>query len=137
MLKKTTKEEPEEDEDNYLKPIDVHKKREDFVRQREADRRRERERSGRVSTDRDSGYCNTPKGLELTEVQVEDTRNRHPNSRARGTDDTDKSSVIIRTQDNYVNMPQQKTDLRKDVPDSFMNPSYIFVESKNSDSEML
>ncbi|XP_001600926.2 vascular endothelial growth factor receptor 1 isoform X2 [Nasonia vitripennis] len=128
MLKKT-KEEPEQDEDNYLKPIDVHKKREEFMRQREAEKKKERERSGRRSTDRDSGYCNTPKNLELVDVKVEVPNEKAPSWTS--ADDTDTPSVIIRTQDNYVNMPKQK----KDVPDSFMNPSYIFVEANKPDRQ--
>lgn len=130
MLTKT-KEEPEEDLNNYLKPIDVNKKREEFMRQREAEKRRERERNGRVSTDRDSGYCNTPKVLELVDVRVEGSGNW------RNTDSTDKPSVILRTQDNYVNVPKQRNEFRKDAPDSFTNPSYIFVESGKSDQELL
>ena len=134
MLKKV-KEEPEQDEDNYLKPIDVHKKREEFMRKREEEKRRERERSARTSRDRDSGYCNAPKTFELVDVRVENTGNR--SQKWRGVDDTDNPSVVLRSQENYVNMPKQKNELRKDVPDSFMNPSYIFLENKKSDEEIL
>lgn len=134
MLKKT-REEPEEDLNNYLKPIDVRKKREEFMKQREAERRKERERNGRMSTDRDSGYCNTPKSLELVDVRVENSGNRPQNWRT--ADSTDKSSVILRTQDNYVNVPKQRHELCKNVPDSFLNPSYIFVESSKSDQDLL
>jgi FMS-like tyrosine kinase 1 len=134
MLKKTN-EEQEEDEDNYLKPIDVHKKREEFVRKREAEKKKEKERSCKTLADRDSGYCNTPKGLELVDIRIEARDNKGPN----WTDvvDANESPVIIRTQDNYVNIPTQKPDLRKDGPDSFLNPSYIFVKASKSDQDIL
>lgn len=124
MLKKV-KEEPELDEDNYLKPIDVQKKREEFTRQREAEKRKSEERSARVSTDRDSGYCNTPKALELIDVKVES-----PNY--RNLDDVDAAStMILKTPEDKYSW-RQNNETRK--PESFMNPSYVFVESANNKS---
>lgn len=121
MLKK-------EEEDPYLKPINVHERRAEFARQRQA----LKNQAAEVPVDRDSGYCNTPRNLHLIDL------NGRNNG---GTDETDSgdqkndsaarkkdyAASIIRTQDNYVNMPKQKSDLRRDMPDGFSNPSYVMM----------
>ncbi|XP_058810705.1 vascular endothelial growth factor receptor 1 isoform X2 [Phymastichus coffea] len=116
MLKKL-KEEPELDEDNYLKPIDVQKKRDEFTRKREAEKRKSEERNARVSTDRDSGYCNTPKALELVDVKME-----APNY--RNLDEVDVPMAILKTPDEKYSWQQRSV-----APESFMNPSYAYFNS--------
>ncbi|XP_014211548.1 vascular endothelial growth factor receptor 1-like [Copidosoma floridanum] len=124
------KTEPEQDEDNYLKPIDINKKREEFMKQREAERKKDRE-SGDVSlsTDRDSGYCNAPKNMEVND-------NLRAEGKNKGVDDTDKPTIVIPIKDNYVNIHQRETERSKyrSALDTFMNPSYLFVESANLNS---
>lgn len=102
------------EEEHYLKPIDVHQRRAEFARQREAIRNQTME----PPVDRDSGYCNAPRNVlidtkEKVEAQVEDTTDSGK----------DLAPAIISTQDNYVNMPKQKSDLRG-MPNGFSNPSY-------------
>lgn len=132
MLKKAPQE-TDLDDDNYLKPIDVNKKRENFMKQHEVEKKREKEQSTKSLADRDSGYCNTPKGLELMDIQVECEKNRKEGW--KGSDETDTSPVIKTTEDSYVNM--KDNSLNKGAPDSFTNPSYIYVEASKSDEEML
>ncbi|XP_014228085.1 vascular endothelial growth factor receptor kdr-like isoform X1 [Trichogramma pretiosum] len=140
MLRKVEDPEEELDADNYLKPIDVKKKRENFVKQQEEEKSRER-----TAYDRDSGYCNTPKNFELVDVKVHELRpqpaqrrqqqQQQPQQHYRNLDEIDMPGVIIHTQDNYVNMPQQKTDFLKDssVDKNFLNPSYIWAEARKTD----
>ncbi|CAK9796532.1 Vascular endothelial growth factor receptor 1 [Anthophora plagiata] len=127
MLKK-------EDDDPYLKPINVQKRRAEFVQQRLAMKDQPLNRP----IDRDSGYCNTPRNLQLIDLNERNERN------SKTIDEKEKPSnessvlkdflpAIIRTQDNYVNMPKQKNDLRLDVPDGFSNPSYVFMVNREMD----
>lgn len=128
MLKK-------EDDDPYLKPIDVHERRAEFVRQRQAMKNHDPDRL----IDRDSGYCNTPRNLPLIDLNEKNAK-----STTKATDNDKSSSenaiskrdyipAIIRTQDNYVNMPKQKNDLRIDMPDGFSNPSYVMMANHELD----
>ncbi|XP_076277206.1 PDGF- and VEGF-receptor related isoform X2 [Lasioglossum baleicum] len=117
MLKK-------EEEDPYLKPINVHERRAEFARNRQTMKNELAHRP----IDRDSGYCNTPKNIELIDLNKknnESTEKAEINSNP--TAKTDYAPPIIRTQDNYVNMPQQKNDFKKDAPDGFSNPSYVII----------
>ncbi|XP_053989273.1 vascular endothelial growth factor receptor 1 isoform X1 [Hylaeus volcanicus] len=123
MLKK-------EEEDPYLKPINVHERRAEFARKRQAMKDQPIDRPN----DRDSGYCNTPRNLHLIDLNE---KNRNPD-RTEGNDKVDSvekdfAPSIIRTQDNYVNMPQQKIDMRKDMPDGFSNPSYVMMSTREVD----
>jgi len=47
----------------------------------------------------------------------------------------DYAPSIICMQDNYVNMPKQKNDLRKGIPDSFSNPSYVMISNHEVDQK--
>lgn len=132
MLRKVEDEELDQlDEDAYLKPIDVQKRRQEFMKQHEEKKRKEREGSTSLISDRDSGYCNTPKVFELADVHV-DTNSKYSNWKNGTSDETDQPSILIHTQDNYVNMPEQKHEIRKDKPDSFLNPSYIWAEAQTA-----
>jgi len=119
----------QEEEDPYLKPINVQARRAEFARQRMKNQRVDR------PIDRDSGYCNTPRNLHLLDL------NDANENDSIGQIDADKEDLekkdftpsIIRTQDNYINMPKQKNDLRKDMPDSFSNPSYIMMSNQKAD----
>ncbi|XP_078038597.1 PDGF- and VEGF-receptor related [Augochlora pura] len=117
MLKK-------EEDDPYLKPINVHERRAEFAKNRKT----MKDQVAVHHPARDSGYCNTPKNLELIDLNK------------KNEEIAEKSEVsslpaskigfapsIIRTQDNYVNMPQQKCDMKKDMPDGFSNPSYVII----------
>ncbi|XP_017797835.1 PREDICTED: vascular endothelial growth factor receptor 1 [Habropoda laboriosa] len=128
MLKK------EGDDDPYLKPINVQKRRAEFVQQRLTAKDQPLGRP----IDRDSGYCNTPRHLQLIDLNEKSEKN------SKNTEDKERSNnespvlkdflpAIIRTQDNYVNMPKQKSDLRTDVPDSFSNPSYVLMTNHAMD----
>ncbi|XP_012350055.1 vascular endothelial growth factor receptor 1 isoform X3 [Apis florea] len=109
MLKKQ-----EEEEDPYLKPINVHARRAEFVRQREAMKNQTIDRP----INRDFGYCNTPRNgqlINLNERNKNDSKNSDDNEKLNnGNTISEKDFIptIIRTQDNYVNMPKQKSDLR-------------------------
>ncbi|XP_066591720.1 vascular endothelial growth factor receptor 1 isoform X2 [Prorops nasuta] len=118
MLKKT------EEEDPYLKPINVHERRVEFARQREALKKQSKD----AKRDRDSGYCNTPRNLHL--IDLEDPSKKIDDSESKPKLSKDFAPTIIRTQDNYVNMPQQKCDLRKDFTDGYSNPSYVLMSDK-------
>lgn len=114
------------DDDNYLRPIDVKKKREEFVRKREEEKRLGKD----MLPDRDSGYCNTVKLGELIEIK------NIVNPKSAGYDAVDGATTknkFSRVQGNYVNVPEQIID--DSVPSSFMNPSYVFVEGKKTDTK--
>ncbi|XP_076749941.1 PDGF- and VEGF-receptor related [Xylocopa sonorina] len=133
MLKKP------EDDDPYLKPINVHERRAEFVRQSQAMKNQAKDQPA----DRDSGYCNTPRNIQLIDLNVKNEKNE--NDLKEESQDNEKSSnenkvskkdympAIIRTQDNYVNMPKQKSDLRLDMPDGFSNPSYVMMSNREMD----
>lgn len=98
----------DEDDDNYLRPIDVHKKRAEFVRQQEAEKK-DRESMSK----RDSGFCN---------ARIDSTNDS----------DTKRNSIetpTIEMLDNYVNVPRK---VLMDATDSFTNPSYVFVKNNLS-----
>ena len=120
------------EDDNYLKPINVHERRAEFARQNRA--MKEAAKIEKTNQN-DTGYCNTPRNLQLidlnakdrTESEVDGKQNHGENKSTK--DPKDYLPSIIRTQDNYVNMPRQKNDLRKDPPASFSNPSYIMMRN--------
>lgn len=112
------------EEDPYLKPIDVHERRAEFARQRQALKNQTVDRP----IDRDSGYCNAPRNLQLIDLNDIDENDTQTDSRKK-----DYTPSIISTQDNYVNMPKQKNDLRKGMPDSFSNPSYVMINNREMD----
>lgn len=114
-----------QEEDPYLKPIDVHKRRAEFARQRQAMKNQMVDRP----IDRDSGYCNTPRNLHLIDLNDEKGALMDATDSRKG----DYTPSIISTHDNYVNMPKQKNDLRKGVPDSFSNPSYVMISNHDMD----
>lgn len=121
------------EDDNYLKPINVEARRAEFARQREAMKNAARKEKANIA---DTGYCNAPRNLRLIDLNEVDA----DESVTDGTRRTEvKNSTkeprvyvpsIIKTQDNYVNMPRQKNDLRKDMPASFSNPSYIMMGNR-------
>lgn len=131
MLKKQ-----EEEEDPYLKPINVHARRAEFVRQREA-MKNQIDRP----INRDFGYCNTPRNgqlINLNERNKNDSKNSDDNDNEKlnnGNTISEKDFIptIIRTQDNYVNMPKQKSDLRLEIPAGFSNPSYVVMVNRETD----
>ncbi|XP_051172490.1 vascular endothelial growth factor receptor 1-like isoform X2 [Leptopilina boulardi] len=115
----------QEDDDPYLKPINIHEQRARFVKEQQSKRRKPVE-----IPDPNLGYCNTSNinSLDNKKDTVDYTEKKNGSS----------VPSIIRTQDNYVNMPKQKSDLRKDLPpgtsvQSFSNPSYIFMDQKDND----
>ena len=108
-----------EEDDPYLKPINIQAQRARFVKERQSMRNKPVEKP-----DPNVDYCNAPKFRAVDEKD--------------GESDEEISNgkfvpSIIRTQDNYVNMPKQKNDLRKEVPDGFSNPSYIFMDNKDDE----
>lgn len=115
-------------EDPYLKPINVQERREEFARQRQAMKNQTVDRP----IDRDSGYCNTPRNLHLIDLNSIDENVAHPVDSRKN----DYTPSIISTQDNYVNMPKQKNDLRKGMPDSFSNPSYVMISNREMDQRV-
>lgn len=115
-----------QEEDPYLKPINVQERRAEFARKRKALRNQMVEKM----TDRDSGYCNAPRNLHLIDLSDVDK-----NDAPEQADVTlkDYAPSIISTQDNYVNMPKQKSDLRLGMPDGFSNPSYVMINTHEMD----
>ncbi|XP_025269674.1 vascular endothelial growth factor receptor 1 isoform X3 [Camponotus floridanus] len=118
------------EEDPYLKPINVQERRAEFARQREAMKNQMTERS----IDRDSGYCNAPRNLHL--IDLNDMDENDAAHRADADSKKDYVPPIISTQDNYVNMPKQKSDLRLGVPDGFSNPSYVMMNTREMDQRV-
>lgn len=129
MLKK------QEEEDPYLKPINVLARRAEFVRQREAMKNQTIDRP----INRDFGYCNTSQNgqlINLNEKNKNDSKNSDDNEKLNnGNTISEKDFIpaIIRTQDNYVNMPKQKSDLRLEMPAGFSNPSYVVMVNRETD----
>lgn len=115
------------EEDPYLKPINVQERRAEFARQRQAMKNQMPERP----IDRDSGYCNAPRNLHL--IDLNDVDENDATERADADSRKDYAPSIISTQDNYVNMPKQKSDLRLGVPDGFSNPSYVMMSTREMD----
>lgn len=115
------------EEDPYLKPINVQERRAEFARQRQAMKNQIAERS----IDRDSGYCNAPRNLHL--IDLNDVDENDAVQRSDADSKKDYAPSIISTQDNYVNMPKQKSDLRLGVPDGFSNPSYVMINTREMD----
>lgn len=112
-------------EDPYLKPINVHERRMEFARQRQAMKNQMVNRP----IDQDSNYCNAPRNLHLIDLN-------ETNENEMDTTDSKKKDYtpsIISTQDNYVNMPKQKNDLKKGIPDGFSNPSYVMISNRERD----
>nr|XP_033321453.1 vascular endothelial growth factor receptor 1-like [Megalopta genalis] len=117
MLKK-------QEDDPYLKPIDVHERRAEFARNRQM----MKNQVGVHHPARDSGYCNAPKNLELIDLNKKnDEIAKKSEMNSNPTAKMGFAPPIIRTQDNYVNMPRQKCDMKKDLPDGFSNPSYVII----------
>ncbi|XP_014609483.1 PREDICTED: vascular endothelial growth factor receptor 1 isoform X2 [Polistes canadensis] len=127
-------------DDHYLKPINVHERRAEFARKRQIENVKPIERINST----DSGYCNAPRNLHLIDLNgklrendrkdEEEEKGDEEEQEKNDHDRTDSipkrkeyTPSIIRTQDNYVNMPKQKNDLKRDTPDSFSNPSYIMM----------
>ena len=125
MLKKV------EDDDPYLKPINVQERRAEFSRNRLA----VKDRTVDQPIDRDSGYCNAPRNLQLIDLNEKNKNSNESNNSEKvdGISKKDFVPSIIRTQDNYVNMPKQRIDLRKDMPDGFSNPSYVLMGNREVD----
>ncbi|XP_050465212.1 vascular endothelial growth factor receptor 1 isoform X2 [Cataglyphis hispanica] len=115
------------EEDPYLKPINVQERRAEFARQRQAMKNQMAERP----IDRDSGYCNAPRNLHL--IDLNDVDENDAAERADVDSKKDYAPSIISTQDNYVNMPKQKSDLRLGMPDGFSNPSYVMMNTREMD----
>lgn len=128
-------------EDPYLKPINVHERRAEFARQRQAASAQSIDRIN----ERTSGYCNTPRNLHLIDLNEKSREMDQEEEEEQDEDRTDSilkkkeyTPSIIRTQNNYVDMPKQKNDLKRDMPkqkndlkrdmpDSFSNPSYVMM----------
>ncbi|KYN07332.1 Vascular endothelial growth factor receptor 1 [Cyphomyrmex costatus] len=122
MLKKS-------EEDPYLKPINVHERRAEFARQRQAMKNQTVDRP----IDRDSGYCNAPRNLQL--IDLNDTDVNDAQTDTTDLKKKDYAPSIICMQDNYVNMPKQKNDMRKGMPDGFSNPSYVMISNHKVDQK--
>jgi len=117
------------EEEPYLKPIDVQGRRAEFARQRQAMQNRSVERP----IDRDSGYCNTPRNVHLIDlIDVDEKIEAELDKTDSGKKDL---APAIITQDNYVNMPKQKNDLRN-IPNSFSNPSYVVVSNQDKEQKV-
>ncbi|XP_011299616.1 vascular endothelial growth factor receptor 1 isoform X1 [Fopius arisanus] len=117
-----------DEDDNYLQPINVAERRAEFAKQRQA---MNRTRSGPVKEkpERDSGYCNTPRNIKTFHHQGGKIEDEIDGGLTHDRGKSDCNPGIIRTQDNYVNMPRNKNDLRKETPDSFTNPSYVLINT--------
>ncbi|XP_044012996.1 vascular endothelial growth factor receptor kdr-like isoform X2 [Aphidius gifuensis] len=108
-----------EDDDNYLKPINVQARREEFVKQRQAMKLKAEEKDKLNS--RDSGYCNTPSNLKIHH-DFDSSLSDYKMKKKHKYD-------MTKVHDNYVNVPTDVDDEKfsQDTPDSFTNPSYIHV----------
>nr|XP_033203848.1 vascular endothelial growth factor receptor 1 isoform X1 [Bombus vancouverensis nearcticus] len=130
MLKKL------EEEDPYLKPINVHARRAEFVRQQETMKNQPIDHQ---PINRDFAYCNTPRNVQLIDLNEKNEKNEKDSddieilNNGNTLSKKDFIPAIIRTQGNYVNMPKQKNDLRLDMPASFSNPSYVVMANCERD----
>lgn len=123
--------------DPYLKPIDVRAQKAEFAQQRQTTKNQTSDNS----IDRDSGYCNAPRNLHLLYLNDADDEldrqvnadeydsAKQVNANEMDVKKKDYAPIIIHMQNNYINMPKQKNDLRKDIPDSFSNPSYVMMSN--------
>ncbi|XP_011151926.1 vascular endothelial growth factor receptor kdr-like isoform X1 [Harpegnathos saltator] len=121
-----------QEDDPYLKPINVQERRAEFARQRQT----MKDQMTNRMDDRDSGYCNAPRNLHL--IDLNDVDESDSPKEAEQADKADSRKMdyppsIISTQDNYVNMPKQKSDLRNGMPESFSNPSYVIMSNREMD----
>jgi len=117
------------EEEPYLKPINVHERRAEFARQRQAMQNQAVERP----IDRDSGYCNAPRNVHLIDlIDVNEKVEVEVDKTDLGKKDL---APAIITQDNYVNMPKQKNDLRS-IPNGFSNPSYVVVSNQDEEQKV-
>ncbi|KAG8038469.1 hypothetical protein G9C98_006165 [Cotesia typhae] len=117
------------EDDNYLKPINIQERRAEFARQRQAIKN---SIAKDKAIERDSGYCNALQNFRLidkTQVHCkDDTDDGGGNKKLNNKNNFNNyKDGIIRTQDNYVNIPSYNNEMRKDIPDSFTNPSYVFM----------
>ncbi|XP_067203643.1 vascular endothelial growth factor receptor 1-like isoform X3 [Linepithema humile] len=113
------------EKDPYLKPIDVQAQRAEFAQQRQT----MKNQISDTSIDRDSDYCNAPRNLlYLNDANVNELAGQ-VNADKMDVRKTDYAPNIIHTQNNYINMPKQKSDLIKDMPDGFSNPSYVMINN--------
>ncbi|RLU26184.1 hypothetical protein DMN91_002350 [Ooceraea biroi] len=110
----------------YLEPIDVQGRRAEFARQRQAMRNQAVDQP----VDRDSGYCNAPRNVHL--IDLIDTNEKMKADLDKTDSEKDIAPAVINTQDNYVNMPKQKNEL-KSMPNGFSNPSYVVVSNQDKD----
>ncbi|XP_078038596.1 vascular endothelial growth factor receptor 1-like [Augochlora pura] len=79
----------------------------------------------------DSGYCNMSKNLEPINLNKKDNEVAEK-TEVNNSNPTTKMGLApptISTQDNYLNMIQQKSDAKNDLPAGFSNPSYVLMES--------
>lgn len=120
MLKKT-------EDDNYLQPINIAERRAEFARQRLA-MKKTNSTPLKENAERDSGYCNTPHNLRVFDLHADENKD-DTDGRSNDKGKSEYNPGIIRTQDNYVNMPRNKNDLKRDTPDSFSNPSYVLINT--------
>lgn len=134
MLQDDNNYDDDDDDDPYLKPINIHEQRARFVKEQQS-RRRKPEKP-----DPNLGYCNTSTIVSIARSLDDEKKEDEVDYQERKNGNTVPS--IIRTQDNYVNMPKQKIDLRKsDLPpstsvQSFSNPSYIFMDQNKDNDEV-
>lgn len=114
----------DEDDEHYLKPINVNERRAEFARRNAA---KNTAKITKKLEENNSGYYNTPLNFgNPNDRIVESNKNNDTNNK----DSNNYVPSIIRTLDNYVNMPRQKNDLRKDAgASSFSNPSYVSMDN--------
>ncbi|XP_015119828.1 vascular endothelial growth factor receptor 1 isoform X2 [Diachasma alloeum] len=117
---------PNSEDDNYLQPINVAERRAEFARQRQA-MKKTNSVPVKENIERDSGYCNTPHNLKTFDLNGDEIKDEIDGRPGNDKGKSECNPGIIKTQDNYVNMPRNKNDLRRDSPDSFTNPSYVLL----------
>lgn len=118
---------PDED-DNYLKPIDVHARRLEFMKQQEAIKRKSEGEATR-DEERDSGYYNnTPRNVLFSELRYADETDETDGGIESCNKEDSKVSPSTTTADNYVNVP--RNNQVRDTPSSFSNPSYVLLANR-------
>lgn len=116
-----------EDDDNYVKPINVHEKRAEFAQQQRA------LKESKPLHSPTTNYYNAPlSNLQLDHCETDSLLSKNsPDKKVPKSVNDKKYPPVITIKDNYVSMPDKKNEFRGNIPDSFSNPSYLFMSDTN------
>lgn len=120
-----------DEDDNYLKPINVQARRLEFMKQQE-EMKRKSAGDGEAARDeeRDSGYYNnTPRNIMFSDLRYADEADETdggPEREQKGM----KVNAPPNVGENYVNVPRGNRVRDNNTPSSFSNPSYVLLANR-------